>query len=193
MRSKYLNKEESFGRAEAPSTELNLLTHQTGNYPVTCFVSRPFRITFVNLSFITSKYLKQAFEDEFFFPDEVFDVTGGVFVFWSMFRPVWFFFYLRGIPSAFVFFLFLPQILELLKSGSPQAKETYAGSLSEKVNVYPIAINTSISQQQHRPTVLEPAVKKNVRGSRFVTLRKKFGLRTYSGEAASLRCFVLAN
>ena len=39
------HKDESFGRAWAPSTELNLLTHQTSNYPVTCFVSRPSGIT----------------------------------------------------------------------------------------------------------------------------------------------------
>ena len=30
------------------------LTHQTGNYPVTCFVSKPSRITFVELSIIIS-------------------------------------------------------------------------------------------------------------------------------------------
>ena len=44
------HKDESFGRAQAPSTELNLLTHQTGNYPVTCFVSRPSGITLVKFS-----------------------------------------------------------------------------------------------------------------------------------------------
>ena len=44
------HKDESFGRAQAPSTELNLFTHQTGNYPVTCFVSRPSGITLVKFS-----------------------------------------------------------------------------------------------------------------------------------------------
>ena len=43
------HKDESFGRAYQVSTKhrAKSLTHQTGNYPVTCFVSRPSGITLV--------------------------------------------------------------------------------------------------------------------------------------------------
>ena len=37
------------------------LTHQTGNYPVTCFVSKPSRITLVVLSIINTSYQKLPF------------------------------------------------------------------------------------------------------------------------------------
>ena len=37
------------------------LTHQTGNYPVTCFVSKPSRITLVELSIINTSYQKLPF------------------------------------------------------------------------------------------------------------------------------------
>ena len=37
------------------------LTHQTGNYPVTCFVSKPSRITLVELSIINTSYRKLPF------------------------------------------------------------------------------------------------------------------------------------
>ena len=40
---------------------LKLLTHQTGNYPVTFFVSKPSRITLVELSIINTSYLKLPF------------------------------------------------------------------------------------------------------------------------------------
>ena len=37
------------------------LTHQTGNYPVTCFVSKPSRITLVELYIINTSYQKLPF------------------------------------------------------------------------------------------------------------------------------------
>ena len=37
------------------------LTNQTGNYPVTCFVSKPSRITLVELSIINTSYQKLPF------------------------------------------------------------------------------------------------------------------------------------
>ena len=38
------------------------LSHQTGNYPVTCFVSKPSRITLVELSIINTSYQKLPFD-----------------------------------------------------------------------------------------------------------------------------------
>ena len=37
------------------------LNHQTGNYPVTCFVSKPSRITLVELSIVNTSYQKLPF------------------------------------------------------------------------------------------------------------------------------------
>ena len=40
---------------------LEFLTQQTGNYPVTCFVSKPSRITSVEVSIINTSYQKLPF------------------------------------------------------------------------------------------------------------------------------------
>ena len=48
------HKDESFGRALSTKHRTKSLTHQTGNYPVTCFVSRPSGITSVNFDSLHS-------------------------------------------------------------------------------------------------------------------------------------------
>ena len=51
----------ALGTTQKSSFFTKFLTHQTGNYPVTCFVSKPSRITLVELSIIDSSYQKLPF------------------------------------------------------------------------------------------------------------------------------------
>ena len=51
----------ALGTTQKSSFFTKFLTHQTGNYPVTCFVSKPSRITLVVLSIIYTSYQKSPF------------------------------------------------------------------------------------------------------------------------------------
>ena len=51
----------ALGTTQISSYRTKFLTHQTGNHPVTCFVSKPSRITLVVLSIINTSYQKLPF------------------------------------------------------------------------------------------------------------------------------------